>query len=591
MKQVGINITQQVVKVDISVASAASGIITEQAIVDALGYTPENVANKAKEWSEVASEVKYPSEKMVADRFNSLREIKGIKTINSNYTLTADDSEVWINVLGQTHVVDISIPFDLFSDFTRIYIEKAGTSYVRLIELGSSIISGTKNLIESNGVITLQNKGGNVWTAYGGTNEPIPDEDSIFDFLWTGEFEGDNLKNDVGSTNIIVTGKDFTTEIPESSAASLTIAAAFVAADNEDRLWFNSVEVQQNVSPADLIGYDFYRTIIKYSNTSPFSISKIAILKPNITLTQQQINQLHIDFDLPVFWSDLFNENGIVKSNRGLFKQIKGSISPEAIAMADDYQAMVLADGGEIISRSVVEQEYQRILNTGDADKLWYAYHFEAGVKRVTVNYGGTDYTMVSKWYNMSRVTGRIGIDVMPYNIVAPNDARPEYTSLGIRFRPTNLDGGTRCGLESAAASVLTNNNGILRQRGIVTSLGASSITTKGYQSADGIFKIDDAATTRKFALIYYNNSGASVEVRSNNDNIFVNGEEVEFDFTANFVNQETTLLINGADAAINDMANSKYPAHNYKECIGHGRDLGRTPFNGYIKQIELYTL
>ena len=40
MKQVDINITQQVVKVDISVASAASGVITEQAIIDALGYNP-----------------------------------------------------------------------------------------------------------------------------------------------------------------------------------------------------------------------------------------------------------------------------------------------------------------------------------------------------------------------------------------------------------------------------------------------------------------------------------------------------------------------------------------------------------------------
>lgn len=41
--------------------------VTGAEVVDALGYTPEDVANKVTEWSATPNDTNYPSEKLVKD--------------------------------------------------------------------------------------------------------------------------------------------------------------------------------------------------------------------------------------------------------------------------------------------------------------------------------------------------------------------------------------------------------------------------------------------------------------------------------------------------------------------------------------------
>jgi len=297
---------------------------------------------------------------------------------------------------------------------------------------------------------------------------------SSFDFLW---IEGENnitatelIDISGNGNNVTITGKDFATDyIPATSAAIFDCPdnATFIA-DDSDNLWINKNEESRGVEVSEMIGYDFARTIVWYDDNSPHHIRAIGILKSTITLTEAQINKLHTDFRLALFWSGVENVNGFIKANRGLAQNVWTAVSVAALDYSDTYQTAVLADGGTIIKRKVVESEYQRLINTGNILTCWFSYHYQAGIKITVVDYGLGNVNMVAKWYNLSPVAGRFAQSVVPYYIIPPNDARPEYTSSGVRFRTTNLDGGSRCGLDTTATAVIPNNNNKIRIRGII---------------------------------------------------------------------------------------------------------------------------
>jgi hypothetical protein len=250
----------------------------------------------------------------------------------------------------------------------------------------------------------------------------------------------------------------------------------------------------------------------------------------------------------------------------------------------------VLADSGEIISRRRVDLEYQRLINTGNILTCWYSYHYECGVKRVTRTYSEVDYSCVTKWYNLSPVAGRFAESVAAYSMAA----EPEYTTNGILFRPVNLDGGTRCGLNSTSATVLTNNNNIVRLRAIVTSLAAGIFMRKGQGTDDGDVYLQDVATTRKAGLGYRITGSNSLKPSVEN-NVFVDGVEVELEFTAECASATGAFSAkkNGVPLTFDTttIANMLYPAMSYVDCVGCSVSLARTPYNGYIKQTELFTL
>ena len=138
--------------------------------------------------------------------------------------------------------------------------------------------------------------------------------------LWTGGISGATLLSEVGSDVITVAGKDFTTNyIPPTSVSTLTMpdTAAYKAADT-DNLWFTEAGVARNVTVAELIGYDFARTVVCYSSTSPHNIQWIGLLQADATLSEAEINLLHRTFRLHIFWSGTWNDYGYFKDNRGL---------------------------------------------------------------------------------------------------------------------------------------------------------------------------------------------------------------------------------------------------------------------------------
>lgn len=87
--------------------------------------------------------------------------------------------------------------------------------------------------------------------------------------------------------------------------------APYIAADT-DYIWFNTYATLRSVISAELIGYDFTRTIVKYANTAPYAIEAIMILSSDF-----DTNKMRDDFDLSVWWSNVLSAHGNVKGNRG----------------------------------------------------------------------------------------------------------------------------------------------------------------------------------------------------------------------------------------------------------------------------------
>jgi len=418
---------------------------------------------------------------------------------------------------------------------------------------------------------------------------------SLFDFYYIGGLEGNNLEDSTpNGYDIAITGKDFSGDyIPYTSAATFQAPDnATLKADDTDYLWFDRNGVVRNVEVSELVGYDFARTIVKYDNSTPYHIRWIGILKSGVTLTESQLDRIYEYFELSQFWSGVLDERGVIKGNRAGAQSVWPEISVAALNYTDTYVTAVEADGGEIISLKVVQSEYQRLIDTGDITKCWFSYHWKCGVKINVVDYGAGDVNMTYKMYNLSPVAGRFAESVYAYGIVFGYDARAEYTSLGVRFRVTNLDGGARCGLESPTATIPTNNNNIIKIAGIINPALTTAVPCvgKGMNEATGYIGIVPNANG-KLTINFYGNA-ASRQISTTNV-FFTAGVEAEFSAVMDFTAETIVITKNGSPFETLDIGiyNPVYPTAGINDFVGHGRTLGRNVYEGYIKQSEMFVL
>jgi len=86
--------------------------------------------------------------------------------------------------------------------------------------------------------------------------------------------------------------------------------APYIAADT-DYIWFQTDTTQRTTTTAELIGYDFTRTIIKYDNTTPYALRWIMILSEDYDTPSMRNS-----FDLSIWWSNVLSSYGSVKGNR-----------------------------------------------------------------------------------------------------------------------------------------------------------------------------------------------------------------------------------------------------------------------------------
>lgn len=88
--------------------------------------------------------------------------------------------------------------------------------------------------------------------------------------------------------------------------------ASYIAADT-DYIWFNDTA---KVTTANLISYDFARTLVKYDNAAPYQIREIIILKSGEVLTAAEDNHLRDYLDLSIYYSGPLSLYGSLKQNR-----------------------------------------------------------------------------------------------------------------------------------------------------------------------------------------------------------------------------------------------------------------------------------
>lgn len=92
--------------------------------------------------------------------------------------------------------------------------------------------------------------------------------------------------------------------------------APYQTADT-DYIWFKTDVSQRTTTTAELIGYDFTRTIIKYANAAPYAIEAIMILSSDVDTAK-----MRDDFDLSIWWSNVLSAYGNVKENRGVGQSV-----------------------------------------------------------------------------------------------------------------------------------------------------------------------------------------------------------------------------------------------------------------------------
>jgi hypothetical protein len=91
--------------------------------------------------------------------------------------------------------------------------------------------------------------------------------------------------------------------------------ALYIAADT-DKLWINYDSTIRAATTANLVGYDFARTFVKYSNSAPYVISEIVIIKSTTVIDQTFKDNISKYMSLWEFYFTVQNLNGFPKENR-----------------------------------------------------------------------------------------------------------------------------------------------------------------------------------------------------------------------------------------------------------------------------------
>jgi hypothetical protein len=141
------------------------------------------------------------------------------------------------------------------------------------------------------------------WSSYWATQPEV-----LFFGLYS-EITGGQMPNKVtGATDYLTVAG-----VAGSETYTCPNTVAYKSADT-DSIWFYNSGSNQVVTTADLIAYDFTRTIVKYADATPYAIEAIMILKSDIAAGK--VNRLHKDFWLSIYWSNVYNDSGHLKDNK-----------------------------------------------------------------------------------------------------------------------------------------------------------------------------------------------------------------------------------------------------------------------------------
>lgn len=223
-------------------------------------------------------------------------------------------------------------------------------------------------------------------------------------------------KVDGGATFLTVAG------VAGSETYQCPNIAPYQTADT-DYIWFQTDVSQRTTTTAELIGYDFTRTIVKYANTAPYAIEAIMILSSDVDTAK-----MRDDFDLSVWWSNVLSDYGNTKDNRAAERSVW---IPEGTILASD---------------TFTDTDSTK-LNTHTMDV-------------------GDGWTAGDTWVITGNKLDNVGLSAAAthYGVVECNSANVEISvdismdtgegayALGVVFRYDNDSSCLRCGLERDAS-------------------------------------------------------------------------------------------------------------------------------------------
>ncbi len=154
--------------------------------------------------------------------------------------------------------------------------------------------------------IQFSRGGGQSWESYW-----VSQPEVLFFGLYS-EISGGQMPNKVtGATDYLTVAG-----VAGSETYQTPNTAPYQTADT-DYVWFKTDVSQRITTTAELIGYDFTRTIVKYGNVSPNAIEAIMILKSDVDTAK-----MRDDFDLSIWWSNVLSYHGNTKDNRAAEKSV-----------------------------------------------------------------------------------------------------------------------------------------------------------------------------------------------------------------------------------------------------------------------------
>lgn len=168
-------------------------------------------------------------------------------------------------------------------------------------------------------------QGGDSWSTYWLTH--------LFYELWDVSDKSGNVTGLIRGDTLTIAG------VAGSETYKIPDTSAYIGLDS-DYVWFKLNEDQRTVTTAELIGYDFSRTVVLYDDAIPNTIKYIGIRNTDVA-TADQTDRLHIDFQLPLFWSGVLNLNGHVKDNRPLAQRYAWTIDTVYESEVMDYHALL----------------------------------------------------------------------------------------------------------------------------------------------------------------------------------------------------------------------------------------------------------
>ena len=271
------------------------------------------------------------------------------------------------------------------------------------------------------------------------------------------------------------------------SAGSYTFqcpnTAPYITADT-DYIWFKTDETPRSTTEAELITYDFTRTIVKYGDVSPNSLEVIMILSSTLVTDSVKENRMRNDFKLSVWW------NGITCSDYGKTKDNRSVEKSTWTTEVDNYIVDLVnpVSNSQVLNLNKLVAELKTNLGISGLPEVFCYMHILAnkGDELWKRNIIKRNYDITQHGGTVTEDEGWQGNGIDAY--------------LEVDFNPV-VDGGTIYTLNNASLGIYSNTDA----NGLMVDIG-SRTDTNNYTS------ISSKLATGKTALRLHNAVGTLVD-------------------------------------------------------------------------------